>query len=161
MQNRSTGRERLSALTARRLDVRIAILLPACLSTREAAIRQNRTLAIAIAVSVLAHGALLAVRFAAPDAFKLQARRSRLEVILVNAKHDKKPLKADALAQANLDGGGNADAGRAKSPLPDMRKTEDGDGLKAMQRRIDELEDSSRTCWRACARRRRYGGAAD
>ena len=84
---------------------------------------QNRTLIIAIAFSVLVHGALLAVRFAAPDAFHFQPADPGLEVILVNAKHDKKPVKAQALAQANLDGGGNADAGRAKSPLPDLRKT--------------------------------------
>jgi protein TonB len=75
---------------------------------------QNRSLSIAIAVSLLAHGALLAVRFAAPDAFKFHPADPGLEVILVNAKHDKKPLKADALAQANLDGGGNANSGRAK-----------------------------------------------
>jgi protein TonB len=107
-------------------------------------IRQNRSLSIAIAASVLAHGALLAVRFAAPDSFKFKPADPGLEVILVNAKHDKKPITADALAQANLDGGGNADAGRAKSPLPDMRKSENGDSLKAMQRRIEELENQQR-----------------
>jgi protein TonB len=105
---------------------------------------QNRTLSIAIAVSVLAHGALLAVRFAAPESFKFKPTDPGLEVILVNSKHDKRPLKADAIAQANLDGGGNADAGRAKSPLPDMRRSEDGDSLKAMQRRIEELEKQQR-----------------
>jgi protein TonB len=105
---------------------------------------QNRTLSIAIAVSVLVHGALLAVRFAPPETFKFKATDPGLEVILVNAKHDKKPLKADALAQANLDGGGNADAGRAKSPLPDMRRNENGEGLKAMQQRIEELERQQR-----------------
>ena len=94
---------------------------------------QNRTLSIAIAISVLAHGALLAVRFAAPDAFRFKPTDPGLEVILVNAKHDKKPLKAEALAQANLDGGGNADAGRAKSPLPDMRKSEDGDSCQGSE----------------------------
>ena len=103
-------------------------------------IQQNRTLSIAIAVSVLVHGALLAVRFAAPDSFKFKPTDPGLEVILVNAKHDRKPVKAEALAQANLDGGGNAEAGRAKSPLPDMRRSENGEGLKAMQRRIEELE---------------------
>jgi periplasmic protein TonB len=107
-------------------------------------LNQNRTLSIAVAVSLLAHGALLAVRFAAPDSFKFKPADSALEVILVNAKHDKKPLKADALAQANLDGGGHAAAGRSKSPLPNMHKSEDGDGLKAMQRRIDELEKQQR-----------------
>ena len=66
---------------------------------------------------------LLAVRFAAPEPVRFEPADPGLEVILVNAKHDKKPLKADALAQANLDGGGNADAGRAKSPLPDLRRS--------------------------------------
>lgn len=105
---------------------------------------QNRTLSYAIAVSVLLHGALLAVRFAAPDSFRFKPVDPGLEVILVNAKHDRAPIKADALAQANLDGGGNAESGRSKSPLPDMRRNEDGDGLKAIQRRIEELEQQQR-----------------
>src|SRR4051812_30213718 len=95
---------------------------------------------IAIAVSVLLHAGLVGVRFVAPDAFKLQPADPGLEVILVNAKHDRKPIKAEALAQANLDGGGAADTGRSKSPLPDMRKSENGDSVKAAQRRIAELE---------------------
>lgn len=105
---------------------------------------ENRILSIAIAASVLLHGALLAVRFAAPDSFKFKPLDPGLEVILVNAKHDKKPLKAEALAQANLDGGGTADAGRSKSPLPDMRKHENGDGVTSIQRRIEELEKQQR-----------------
>jgi protein TonB len=104
-------------------------------------IRQNPTLSAAIAISVLLHGVALAVRIVAPDAFKYQPTDPGLEVILVNAKHDKKPIKAEALAQANLDGGGNADDGRAKSPLPDMHRSEDGDNLKDAQRRIAQLEE--------------------
>ena len=96
---------------------------------------------VAVAFSVAAHAALLAVRFVAPDAFKIEPADPGLEVILVNAKHAKRPLKADALAQANLDGGGQADAGRSKSPLPYMRKTENGDSLKAMQRKIAQYEE--------------------
>jgi protein TonB len=95
---------------------------------------------IALAVSVAAHALLLAIRFAAPDAFRQQPADPGLEVVLVNAKHQKAPAKADALAQANLDGGGSAEKGRAKSPLPDLRKVEDGDSIKALQRRIAELE---------------------
>jgi protein TonB len=98
----------------------------------------------AIAFSVLAHAALLAVRFAAPDAFKFAPADPGLEVILVNAKHARQPVKADALAQANLDGGGANDAGRSKSPLPDMRHTENGDSIKALQRRIAQLEEQQR-----------------
>jgi protein TonB len=93
---------------------------------------------------VLAHASLLAIRFAAPDAFRLQPTDPGLEVILVNAKHERAPVKAEALAQANLDGGGNADAGRAQSPLPDLRKVEDGDSIKAVQRRIAELEQQQK-----------------
>jgi protein TonB len=99
---------------------------------------------IAVAFSVLAHASLLAVRFAAPDAFRLQPADPGLEVILVNAKHERAPVKAEALAQANLDGGGNADAGRAQSPLPDLRKIENGDSIKALQRRIAELEQQQK-----------------
>lgn len=108
------------------------------------ALLENRTLSIAVAASVLVHGALLAVRFAPPDTFQFKPMDAGLEVILVNAKHDRKPLKAEALAQANLDGGGNADAGRAKSPLPDMRRSEDGESMKAIRRRIAELEEQQR-----------------
>jgi protein TonB len=96
-------------------------------------------LTIAVAVSVAAHAALLAVHFVAPDAFKLNPVDPGLEVILVNAKQARSPIKADALAQADLDGGGNADAGRAKSPLPDLRRIENGDSVKALQRRSTEL----------------------
>jgi periplasmic protein TonB len=102
---------------------------------------QNPSLTIAITISVVVHAALLAVRFVAPEAFRLQPTDPGLEVVLVNAKHDRKPLKAQALAQANLDGGGNANAGRAKSPLPNMRKIEDGDTVKSSRRRIEELEE--------------------
>jgi len=102
--------------------------------------RENRPLTIALAASVLAHAVLLAIRFAAPDALRFEPADPGLEVILVNAKHAKAPSKAEALAQANLEGGGTADAGRSKSPLPDLRKTENGDSIKALQKRIVELE---------------------
>jgi protein TonB len=95
---------------------------------------------IALAASVAAHAVLLAIRFVAPDALRFEPADPGLEVILVNAKHAKAPSKAEALAQANLEGGGTADAGRSKSPLPDLRKNENGDSIKALQKRIVELE---------------------
>src|SRR5262245_51427018 len=43
----------------------------------------------------------------------------QLEVVLVNSRSAAAPPKADALAQANLDGGGTVESDRrAKSPLP-------------------------------------------
>ena len=102
---------------------------------------QNSTLSIAIAVSLTVHAMAMFVHFVAPDTFRFRPSDPGLEVILVNAKHDKKPLKADALAQTNLDGGGQADQGRSKSPLPDMRQMSDGDNLPESKRRIQELEE--------------------
>jgi protein TonB len=95
---------------------------------------------IALAASVAAHAVLLAIRFVAPEALRFEPADPGLEVILVNAKHSKAPTKAEALAQANLEGGGMAEAGRSKSPLPDLRKNENGDSIKALQKRIVELE---------------------
>ena len=64
-----------------------------------------------------------------------------LEVTLVNAKSQAKPLKADALAQANLDGGGNTDANRrAKSPLPVPREAKEAADLSMAQKRVELLE---------------------
>ena len=102
----------------------------------------NRLLGIALAVSVLVHVVLLAVHFVVPDTFRLKPADPGLEVILVNAKHARAPQKADAIAQSNLDGGGNADDGRAKSPLPDMHKVAEGDS--AVQHKVAELEAQQR-----------------
>lgn len=105
------------------------------------AILENRTLSFAIALSVLVHGVLLTVRFVSPESFRLPPADPALEVVLVNSRHNKRPTKADALAQANLDGGGNADAGRAKSPLPDMGQVTDGDALRHAKRKAQLLQE--------------------
>ena len=73
-------------------------------------ILQNRSLSLAIALSLITHGILLTVRFVSPESFRLPPANPAIEVVLVNAKHNKAPLNPDALAQANLDGGGQADA---------------------------------------------------
>jgi protein TonB len=103
-------------------------------------ILQNRLFSFALAVSMLVHAVLLAIRFVPPEAFRFSPTDPGLEVILVNAKHDRAPLKAEALAQANLDGGGNAEEGRAKSPLPDTRRVQDGESLRETRQRVAELE---------------------
>ena len=76
------------------------------------------TLQWALAVSIAAHAVLLTVRFVDPEAFKRVFEDTPLEVILVNARGNEKPVKAQAIAQANLAGGGDLDKGRATSPLP-------------------------------------------
>lgn len=104
-------------------------------------ILQNLTFTIAFVASLMLHGVILLVHFIDPPPLPPVAVDPGLDVILVNAKHSKVPVKAQALAQANLDGGGNADEGHAKSPLPDLHTSEDGDAIRKTQRRIQELEN--------------------
>ncbi len=100
----------------------------------------RRNLTLAVAASVLLHAVLLAVRFTPPD-FMDKARERALEVILVNSKSKARPDKAQAKAQANLDGGGNTDEDRrAKTPLPPSPNTREGRDLIEAQRRVAELE---------------------
>jgi len=63
----------------------------------------RRLLAIAIGTSLVFHALLLTIRFVSPESQRIKPFDAGLAVILVNAKHDAAPLKADALAQANLD----------------------------------------------------------
>jgi protein TonB len=72
-----------------------------------------------LGLSIFIHAILLTLKFAAPELKRLQDHMPALEVVLVNTKTKAAPSKADALAQANLDRGGNTDADRRmKSPLP-------------------------------------------
>jgi len=77
-------------------------------------------LAITLIVSALIHLVLIiAVNFEPPVAKFFKDKMPALDVVLVNAKTKSKPTKADALAQANLNRGGNTDENRQmKSALP-------------------------------------------
>ncbi len=100
----------------------------------------RHALHFAVAASVLLHGLALSIRFKLPELEK-PFRDRGLEVVLVNARHSKAPEKPQALAQANLDGGGNTDAKvRAKSPLPAKEQDVSGDALLQAQRRVRQLE---------------------
>ena len=104
-------RGRLSTDTAEAAATAPAIIR-AC---REPA-RHLSTLQIALGVSVAVHAALLTVRFVDPEGFNRVFQDTPLEVILVNATTNEQPEKAQAIAQASLAGGGEADKGRATSP---------------------------------------------
>jgi len=72
---------------------------------------------------------------------KFDAPHNVMDVVLVNARTTTKPEKADALAQANLDGGGNTDQKlRARSPLPAVDEREPSRELKAAESRMKQLE---------------------
>ena len=102
--------------------------------------KEDQRLWIAVGFSFLLHAALLAVKFAPPTNQTSKPLSSGLEIILVNARHDKAPVNADALAQANLSGGGNAELGRARSPLPNLQQSVDGNHIETQRRKIAELE---------------------
>lgn len=102
--------------------------------------RRPSTLQIALAFSLGVHGALLSLRFAAPEAFNRIFQDTPLEVVLVNTRSSEAPAKAAALAQANLTGGGNVETGRATSPLPPARHNEAGDSAEAQSSQIAQLQ---------------------
>src|SRR5476649_312221 len=64
-----------------------------------------------------------------------------MDVVLVNSKSAARPDKADALAQVNLDGGGNTDEKlRAKSPFPAVDPRDPSVELKSAENRRKQLE---------------------
>ena len=78
----------------------------------------NRRLWLAIGISLAIHALLMALHFTFPNASKAM-REKALDIILVKANSAKRPNDPQALAQANLDGGGNTDENRrVKTPLP-------------------------------------------
>jgi protein TonB len=99
------------------------------------------TLQIALGVSVAVHAGLLTVRFVDPEGFNRVFKDTPLEVILVNARTNERAEKAQAIAQANLAGGGEAAKGRATSPLPPSALTEMGDAAEDAQRKIDAMQE--------------------
>ena len=100
------------------------------------------SLQIALLVSVGLHGALLTVRFVDPEGFNRIFQDTPLEVILVNSRSGEAPEKAQAIAQASLAGGGEAEAGRSKSPLPPSALLEIGDAAEDTHKQIEQLRET-------------------
>ena len=114
---------------------------------------------VAILVSIAIHLVILTIHFQ-PELQKFADHLPSLNVVLVNAKTKSAPDKADLLAQANLDRGGNTDTNhKMKTALPapkektaevklkpssQARNSEKSAKLKAEeardQKRVDELE---------------------
>lgn len=104
--------------------------------------KKPSALQVAIAISVLVHGTLLTARFVDPEGFNRVFQDTPLEVILVNARSTEAPLKAQAIAQATLAGGGDFDQGRATSPLPSAEKTEVGDAAQDTRKQIEQMQET-------------------
>ena len=104
----------------------------------------DRVLLAALLFSAGAHAVLLAVRFVDPELLRMQQSDPTLDIVLVNAKSELAPSKPQALAQANLDGGGNAEQGRRSSPLPSLATERDGQVIEAERRTVERLEQEQR-----------------
>jgi protein TonB len=102
-------------------------------------------IALAMIFSVALHAfALFGVSLVLPDPNKSAAIMQPLHVVLVNSKSKSKPVKADALAQANLDGGGNtAEDRQAKSMLPNIGEDSQITPEQSA-RQVAHLEEESR-----------------
>jgi protein TonB len=102
-------------------------------------------LSVALAFSVCLHAfALYGIGFSMPDPRNLEKSLQPLQVALVNSSSRSRPDHADALAQHNLDGGGNTEENRqAKTPMPTMQ---DGRHLTPEQSamRLQQLEQEQK-----------------
>jgi len=93
---------------------------------------------VALLLSLCIHAAILAIHFshrppAPPD--------RTLEVVLVNARTRQAPIKPRLAAQNQINGGGNAAAGHASSPLPRTTdQSPDQVVLAALRKRQSQLE---------------------
>ncbi|MDR0736923.1 MAG: TonB family protein [Zoogloeaceae bacterium] len=109
---------------------------------------QAHSLGLAFTLSFFAHALPIGQSYFFPQGEpKKQVRDRGLEVILVNSKSASAPnaKEVQALAQTNLEGGGNTDKNRrVATPLPSNRQTQTGDQLEQMRRRVDALEAQRR-----------------
>jgi periplasmic protein TonB len=113
---------------------------PEPLSVRLRAWRPS-VMQLAIALSVTLHAAVLGVRIVDPEDFNRVFQDTPLEVVLVNARSTEAPTKAQAIAQANLAGGGEAEAGIATSPLPPSPSQLIGDEQTDASRTIEQMQE--------------------
>jgi len=99
------------------------------------------TLHIALGASVLVHAAVLTLRIVDPEGFNRVFQDTPLEVVLVNAHSKEKPDRAQAIAQRTLAGGGEAEKGRATSPLPPSALSTFGDAAEDEQKKIEAMQE--------------------
>jgi protein TonB len=100
------------------------------------------TLWVALIFSVAVHAVLLTIRFVDPERFNRIFEDTPLEVILVNSRSSSPPDRAQAIAQVALAGGGEAEAGRATSPLLPSSRNEVGDAEETSRRQIEQLQQT-------------------
>lgn len=105
----------------------------------------SRSFALALGLSIILHAVALSIHFGLPNIIRNKQAAPSLDVVLVNSKTKAKPVKANVLAQADLDGGGNTDENRrAKTPLPVLKEAESGADARHAEQRVQELQAQQR-----------------
>jgi protein TonB len=118
--------------------------LPEDLHTPDFRPSAHRPLRIALVGSLVFHAVLLSIHFEYPDITRFKGPPPSIEVVLVNSKSAARPRKADVLAQADLDGGGNtAERRRAKSNLPAIPDMPSETQLALAAQRVQQLEQEA------------------
>jgi periplasmic protein TonB len=107
----------------------------------------------ALIVSVGVHAALFGVRIIDPEGFNRVFQDTPLEVILVNSRSKEAPTKAQAIAQANLAGGGDLEKGMATSPLPSTAEVAIGESIEEARQRQEELREEEERLLTAARKR--------
>lgn len=99
-----------------------------------------------IAASVAVHAFALSIGFTPIEGSPKKHEDRGLKVVLVNARQKNAPHDAQALAQANLDGGGDQSDQKhmTSSPLPPQDSSREGDALVERSQRVRELEARQR-----------------
>ena len=143
------GRHPRWAASVARLDARIAELEQrfGTLNHTPSAFAVGARMHGALVASVLLHLAVIfGIGLKIPDKPRLPEVNQSLEVVLVNAKSQSAPKVADALAQRNLEGGGNTDEKeRARTPLPVVPQQKvESDATQDALRRVEQLEREAR-----------------
>ena len=93
----------------------------------------------AFGISLALHGIVLGARIVDPQDFNRVFQDTPLEVVLVNARSQEAPTKAQAIAQARLAGGGEAEKGLATSPLPPSPTAAVGDAEAETHAKMEDL----------------------
>jgi len=102
-------------------------------------------ISLAMVFSIALHAfALFGITLVLPEPRSTADMMQPLHVVLVNSKSKSRPLQADALAQANLDGGGNTEQDRqAKTMLPNIGNEQQISPEKT-SRKVAHLEEESK-----------------
>ena len=102
----------------------------------------HHTLRVGLAVSLCVHTVLMLLGLG--NSPKPSAPASALEIVLVNARTESAPVAPKLLAQAQVDGGGEAESGHAASPLPRTGEAPDTLVQQALRQRQLQLEAEQR-----------------